>query len=196
MTVNFSLTLHSTSLHKTSISLQDRYKWCVYLPRLQTPVFPAEDKRRIRATHSQQGNTRGWGDITLQCTHHHWCLKFYYSAVPTPSVSVSADVNTVYAGRSVTLTCSITLPTVVDGRVAVSSTWTSPSGEVTNSSHTMIVEATPVSSQTHQSNLTISQLNLTEDSGAYTCTANISSLSEYVIGSSGTATRTLTILGM
>ena len=103
--------------------------------------------------------------------------------------------STAYAGSGLMLTCAISFPAVIDGSIAVYASWTTPFGSEGNSSRAIIFEATPVNAQLYHSILTIPILNLTEDSGDYTCNVTVSPLSDYSIGSAGLLTTAVTVIG-
>ncbi len=122
-------------------------------------------------------------------------IVFSYPIVPTPDVTITTYRSAAYAGQSATLVCTITINSGADDGVEISALWVTPSGDSINSSRVLFQPATRITSSTYQSILSISMLDLQEDSGTYYCNGTVASLSEYIIGSSAVDTTTLTILG-
>ncbi len=92
---------------------------------------------------------------------------------------------TVYAGEDVTLTCDITLDPAVDSEVAVTASWTVPSGLGLSAGVMDRLQTNPL---LYRSTLTLSFL-MTSDSGDYTCTASVDPYppSPFVLTGSGSS---------
>lgn len=106
--------------------------------------------------------------------------------VPDPTnVMVTPPHPTIFAGSSLTLTCTVTLPPAVDVSVIVRTVWT---GHRTSN-------PVPATTTGHNSYLYTSTTILdAARSGSYTCQAMITSSSYFITGSgmmSGTATVTV-----
>ena len=94
------------------------------------------------------------------------------------------------------MSCIITLPIAVDSGVTVSAMWSGPSGELTASSRIMLSETiTSTSPYTLQSTFVITNIDQSQDDGSYTCSAAVTSLSSYIIGSTGLATVDIAVEG-
>ena len=134
--------------------------------------------------------------MSQYCCHlyEHACVPSF--AVPAPNVHTSPPDEPVYAGGSLTMSCIITLPSAVDSGVTVSAMWSGPSGILTTSSRIMLSETiTSTSPYTLQSTLVITNIDQSQDDGSYTCSAAVTSLSSYIIGSNGLATVDIAVEG-
>ena len=105
-------------------------------------------------------------------------VSVYYacSIVPTPLVITTSG--SVTAQRTVNLTCTVELSPSVDVPVTVNSKWSGPDGFVTANT------AQPVmgSSTTYTSTVMVRSFGR-DQSGNYTCRANVSSTSPYIMSS-------------
>ena len=94
---------------------------------------------------------------------------------PPSSVMVMSPVTLV--GSPLTLTCSVTLVTMLEMGVQVEVVWTGPDGST--------VSTTPSGSGTlYTSELTLNNLNASNAGTSYTCTANLTTTQPSVIPSS------------
>ena len=123
-----------------------------------TPVLPLSEERYL-PTPSSLSRVRFFVHTKFQ----HFSVLF--SSVPTPNPFITHPILT--AGTSGTLTCGYTLSTPLD--VAASATWTVNGSAVTGDERI----------STDRLSLTLSPLT-TSDSGTYTCTLTIISLTPYV----------------
>ena len=95
-------------------------------------------------------------------------IKIYPSAVPPPSVVITADRRSIlYAGTSLTLTCVASLDPRVDTPPDITLTWTGPR---TIPGQWDVVTDTVGSDSTFSGSLSISPLADGRDDGEYTCT--------------------------
>ena len=101
--------------------------------------------------------------------------------MPTPSVSLSVPSGPLYEGTSQTLTCTVTLPEVVDTDVTVSVVWRLTNTPVVPRDRDPI---SPVAStrSPFTSTLTLSPLSMS-DAGQFSCEAIADSASEYIAAS-------------
>ena len=122
-----------------------------------TPVLPLSEETSL-PTPSSLSRVK----ILLS---HQTFSTLIFSSVPTPTPSVFHS--TLTAGADGTLTCNYTLSPPLD--VAASATWTVNGSEVTGDERI----------STDKLSLTLSPLT-TSDSGRYTCTLTLISLTPYV----------------
>ena len=95
---------------------------------------------------------------------YHYCSHIY--TVPPPDMAVTAAYTTpLYAGSSLTLTCTVTLDPNVDKDETITTSWSGPSYI---SGERFLVTAASGSGSTYTSTLTISSLTV-QDAGTYTC---------------------------
>ena len=91
-------------------------------------------------------------------------------SVPQPGVDVSLDHTApLYAGTSLTLTCTVTLDPNVDNSESVMTEWSGPR-DIPGESYS--VTAASGSGSTYTGSLTISPLAQLDD-GTYTCTVSV-----------------------
>ena len=96
-------------------------------------------------------------------------LSFSYS-VPQPSVDITiSHTAPLYAGTSLTLTCTVTLDPNVDNGESVMTEWSGPT-DIFGESYS--VAAASGSGSTYTGSLTISPL-ADRDYGTYTCTGTV-----------------------
>ena len=97
--------------------------------------------------------------------------------VPAPTaVMVTAPVDTIFAGSSPSLTCTVDLDPAVDVPVTVNTVWTGPA--MTAFTPTNPVPAVMESLTRYASTAVVNAVR----SGSYTCQANVSSSSEFTTG--------------
>ena len=108
--------------------------------------------------------------IIIYCMIFSSHFKIHLIIVPSPDVQVTHDGNTMlYAGSTLALTCTVTLPNVLSGyNVSVNTTWSG----VRHGEHTTVTDATLVTNLVYSSMVVFSLLH-TRDTGDYTCRANI-----------------------
>ena len=99
-------------------------------------------------------------------------------------VVTAAYTTPLYAGSSLTLTCTVTLHPNVDNDENVTASWSGPSG-ITGEKH--LVTATSGSGSTYTSNHTISSL-ADQDDGTYTCTGIVTGENEQQVTASDSHT--------
>ena len=105
--------------------------------------------------------------------------------VPAPDVIVTAAYTTpLYAGSSLTLTCTVTLDPNVDNNENVTTSWSDPSG-ITGEK--FLVTATNGSGSTYISHLTITAL-ADQDNGTYICTGLVTGENEQQVTASDSHT--------
>ena len=124
-------------------------------------------------------------------------LSAYFTLpVPTPSVSMSIPSGPLYEGTSQILTCTVTLPDVVDTDVTVGVVWRFTDTPVVTSAR---VQISPVSStrSPFTSTLILSPLSMS-DAGQFSCEATADSLSQFITTSSlgKSQDRAVTVQGM
>ena len=119
--------------------------------------------------------------------------------VPPPTVAITREpTDTLYAGTTLTLTCSIELREQVDSPVSVTASWTGPGGLALSNMRTNISEAVHVGGLMYESRAVISPLgNQTVDGGVYTCTAmvTVTGNGEYIREAMNNNTINITITG-
>ena len=106
--------------------------------------------------------------------------------------------DTLYAGTTLNLTCSIELRVEVDSPVSVTASWTGPDGLALNNMRINISEAMHVGGLTYESRVVISPLdNQTVDGGVYTCTVmvTVTGNAEYIREAMNNNTIVITIEG-
>ena len=127
-------------------------------------------------------------------------IKFcFFITVPQPTVSITSNRSGVlYAGTSLTLTCSIQLNPAVDTTVMVTRMWSGPwSQGVSNSSRLTVSNLVERSALLYETTIQFGPLNTT-DSGNYVCEATVTPdpQSQFVIMSTrGNDTHTVTVQG-
>ena len=111
-------------------------------------------------------------------------------------MSLSVPSGPLYEGTSQTLTCTVTLPEVVDTDVTVGVVWRFIDTPVAPSAH---IQISPVSStrSPFTSTLTLSPLSIS-DAGQFSCEATADSASQHITASSlgESQDRTVTVEGM
>lgn len=126
-----------------------------------------------------------------------YTLSLSTPTVPAPIVAITLPSDDpIYAGSSVTLTCTIDLDQSVDTDVTITTTWKRSNNTITDSDRITITDANLVFP--YQTTLTISHLSRALDEGDYSCEASITAnpLSRYIRRSTtATATQTLAIRG-
>ena len=111
---------------------------------------------------------------------------FYFSTVPTPTVTISSlTVGTPYAGSRFILHCTIQLNQTVDSPVTFTVFWRRSGVLISNDTRTTVYNVAQSGSHTYLSMVVFSSLSLTLDSGQYTCevSVNASPPSPYITGS-------------
>ena len=125
-----------------------------------------------------------------------------FSLVPPPSMVIRGSPSTgpVYESTNFNLTCTGTLPSVVDTTVSASVVWFDPQGNtISIESRRMITNVTsnrrnefgstlaflPIDNGDHNSNF--------NDTGTYTCQMTISSTDPLVISGINSTTETITV---
>jgi hypothetical protein len=107
------------------------------------------------------------------------------ATVPSPSVTIiPADNDLIYAGSSLTLSCTISLNGILLDSltdVTVDSTWTGPHGN-TLIENGRITVTSEVDDGTFHSMLMLTPLH-TSDTGSYSCNARVSRISEVPVSS-------------
>ena len=107
--------------------------------------------------------------------------------VPQPTVAVTVNnTGTLYAGTSLTLTCTVTLDSSVDNSESVSIDWSRIPEERSTVSPVMRVSDSSI----YTGSLTISPLADQDDDGTYTCTGTVTG------GTTATASDEVTITVM
>ncbi len=122
-------------------------------------------------------------------------MTLIFLVVPSLQVEVSFNTGRFISEGMVVLFCTITLPSTVNSREEVTTTWLGPSGQIGNSSSLVISNVYEVSDGVLQSNVTISSYVPSINNGEYTCTATLTSSSSYVTGNSGSDRRRVAITG-
>ena len=112
--------------------------------------------------------------------------------VPPPGVSVSIDTGRFISENTVTLHCIVTLPSTVNSRETVITTWFGPSGQLTNSSDVTISNANGL---LQGSSIAIANFVPADDNGEYICNATVIPSSSYILGNSATTRRMVMISG-
>ena len=119
--------------------------------------------------------------------HEYFCILYYniVITVPAPDVVVTISNTTpLYAGSSLTLTCTVTLDPNVDNDETVTISWRDPS-DITGERF-LITNATG-SGGVYTSNLTFTCL-VHEDNGTYTCTGIVTGKNEQQVTASDSHT--------
>ena len=99
-------------------------------------------------------------------------------------VTAASYTTPLYAGSSLTLTCTVTLDPNVDNNENITASWSGPS-DITG--ERFLVTAASGSCSTYTSNLTISSL-ADQDGGTYTCTGIVTGEYEQQITASDSHT--------
>ena len=119
-------------------------------------------------------------------------------AVPPPDVSITPDpLGTLYAGTTLTFTCTIELDDQVDTGVMVTVDWTGPDGLMLNNARISITEAS-LTGPPYESRVMFDPLSDgPEDGGTYTCMATVSPVEkeEYILTGSNDNTVSIDITG-
>ena len=127
-------------------------------------------------------------------------LATFYPTVPSPTVVVTHNNKRNsfnYAGSMLTLNCTIILPQTMLSNVTVpvnSVVWTGPHRELLPNRRITVSSARKLSSGIYISTVVFKSLN-TSDSGTYSCKANVSHSSPFIIDGVGSNNSTLTIQG-
>ena len=112
-------------------------------------------------------------------------------AVPPPTaVTVTHPLGTIYAGASLSLTCTVELSSAVDVPVTVNTEWTGP--DMTSFTPTSLVLAVMGNLTRYTSTVTVNAAW----SGDYTCEATVSSSLTFVTGSGTLSGLVNIIVGM
>ena len=103
------------------------------------------------------------------------------SSSPVPLIAVTSNpTGIITVGSSVTLTCTVELSASVDVPVTVNIVWTGPAGFMTTNTAQPVM---PGSTTTYISTAIVNSLGR-DQSGDYTCTATINSMSSNVMAAS------------
>ena len=128
--------------------------------------------------------------------------SIFYFSVPTPMLSIElSGQNYFLAGSKFTITCNITVDYTVDTPFIVNSTWTMTNGSVhnilTNTTERITVLNPFVTSfNTYSTQVIISTLSSSVDSGMYTCNVSIISVGDYnFLLNSNEISKTLNVIG-
>lgn len=103
---------------------------------------------------------------------------------------------TLYHGTYIDLSCTVAASEYVDTNTTITTSWTGPSGPITNNSQYIVT--TSASSGVHVTRLHIQSLDLGRDNGAdYTCVASIepSPQDGFVLASQTNSILTLDVRG-
>ena len=102
------------------------------------------------------------------------------SSSPVPLIAVTSNpTGIITVGSSVTLTCTVELSPSVDVPVTVNIVWTGPAGFMTTNTAQPVMGSTT----TYISTAIVNSLGR-DQSGDYTCTATVSSMSSNVMATS------------
>ena len=106
-----------------------------------------------------------------------WCDKMTYDSlltVPTPSVSVTAPMEVLYAGTTtpLTVTCDVTTYPSLADNVDVSVTWLRGASEISNATSRISITPLSQSQSVFTSTLTVYPLSIM-DATNFTCRAGI-----------------------
>ena len=116
-------------------------------------------------------------------THFNFDVKVFLSSVPAPiAVTVTAPMDTIIAGSSPNLTCTLELSLAVNVPVTVTTEWTAPAGTTVTPTSSLMESLT---------RYTIIAMVDAARNGDYTCQAALSSSSQFITDSgmtSGSAT--------
>ena len=122
----------------------------------------------------------------------HYCVHYYYFAVPPPDVAVSLNrTGPLYAGTDLTISCTVTLDQSINNNETVSIHWSVEMGD----RYTLINDLMKVSENSYSSSLTISPLTDQESETAYICTGTITSSNSNILSVSNSADVTLSVGG-
>ena len=114
---------------------------------------------------------------------------FIHFTGPAPNVTVTATHTApLYAGSSLTLTCTVTLDPNVDNDETVTTSWSGPSD--INGERYLVKEAMD-SGSTYSSSLTINFLTNSDD-GSYICTGMVTKENKQLVIASGNHTLSIT----
>ena len=112
-------------------------------------------------------------------------MQYSFIAVPAPYVVVTVAYTTpLYAGSSLTLTCTVTLDPNVDNSENVTASW---SGPIDITGERFLVTAANGSGSTYISHLTITAL-ADQGNGTYTCTGLVTGENEQQVTASDSHT--------
>ena len=92
-------------------------------------------------------------------------------------------------GSNVTLTCTVELSPAVDVPVTVNTVWTGPAGFMRNNTAQLVVGSTAMATYTGTAMVWLFGRN---QSGNYTCTATVSSVSPFITTSSLSGVKNVT----
>ena len=115
----------------------------------------------------------------LHLTYTHGPLSLpMRNTVPSPvSITLSPSHPSPYfAGSTVTLTCEAMASSLIDTSINAVFSWTRNGEVISNDNHVTITQASSTTT-THQSILTITQLNHELDTGSYQCSASFEPVS-------------------
>ena len=139
------------------------------------------------------------------CVKYTCCVRLglkrdflFVFAVPSLVMSLQATstVAAIHSEDEIFLNCSVELPSTVNSNdVALNFEWSGPSGQVVESKNVSIHNTTQVG-KLYTSGLTLHELDIEGISGDYYCTVEVMSLKPYVQGSSETAVKTITVIGI
>lgn len=115
--------------------------------------------------------------------------------VPPPRVEVSVNADRFISESVVVLSCTVNLPSTVNGRETVVTTWFGSSGQLGNSSNVTISNTYAIADRVFLSSVTIIDFVPAVNNGDFTCNATVIPSSSYVIGNSATNTRTVMVSG-
>ena len=132
--------------------------------------------------------------LSVYVSYYLICIN----TVPTPTSTLSIPNGKLYEGTLQTMTCSVTLPDIVDTDVTVIVDWVLDSTNtiITTSDRVMVSPASGVMSP-FISSLTFNPL-IMNDAGQYTCHATADSSSQYITTSSqgSSSVKTITVTGI
>ena len=108
--------------------------------------------------------------------------------MPAPTtVLVSPPMNTIIAGSSPNLTCTVELSPAVDVPVAVNTVWTGPALTTVTPTSIMMESLTRY--------ITVAMVDAARN-GSYTCQATVSSSSQFTTGGGSVSASTIITVGM
>ena len=109
----------------------------------------------------------------------------------------SSALNPVYAGSSLTLTCTVLFTSAIDVQYSVNIAVTR-SGNQLNNNYTTVSPVVSFNAFTYQTTVEIDVVTQTHTSGVYTCTAVVmpNSPSPFVLSSTNSDSITITVEGL
>ena len=140
---------------------------------------------------------QGYNQGGSYAVHENSLIPPSSSIVPSPAVNIIvAPTATLFAGSSATLNCTISLNGAVDTGVAVAAVWRKSGVPVSSGVRIMVSNAELSSPFHYESSLTFSTLSM-DDGGEYSCevTVNPEPFSQFIVGTTGSDTTTLSIQG-